>query len=376
MNNLLIAGLAATLVIAGGAGYAAVNFEKPSFGVIDMGDWQNVSEDSITVVSEAWINNPNPIGLSVGFIDVRYAAEANNITLAEGEIDKVSLKSGNNTKTFETELRQGRIPDWWVTHLENGENSTVSVPVNIGTPVTSFEIEAFSKEISTNITSRIESSLKSIEGIYTGPGIETTRSGFTVELRPEIQIRNFKASWGEISEEESEVLMDMKVYNPNTYPIPAPSFGGNAQLNNITVANWTANSEPLTEMAEEGTIGPGDTEELRFRVGLKNQKMDDWLETHVENEEYTDAEIDAHLIFNIEGEEFKAPAGGMECIIQIQTDILVDDKEQEFKNRGCEAKNETYPDTESSTDSGTKNSSSTDQSQLDDGTLRDEGLLG
>jgi LEA14-like dessication related protein len=175
MNNLLIAGLAGVLVIAGGTGYAAVTFEKPSFGVIDMGDWKEVNKDSITVVSDAWINNPNPIGLSVGFIDVRYAAEVNNITLAEGEIDKVSLNSGNNTQEFETQLKQGGIPEWWISHVENGENSTVSVPVNIGTPVNSLEIQVFSKEVSTDITSRIENSLESIEGEYTGPGIETTR---------------------------------------------------------------------------------------------------------------------------------------------------------------------------------------------------------
>ena len=374
MNNLLIAGLAGVLVIAGGTGYAAVTFEKPSFGVIDMGDWQNISEDSITVTSEAWINNPNPVGLSVGFIDIRYAAEVNNITLAEGSIDKVSLNSGNNTQEFETELKQGRIPDWWVSHLQNGENSTVSVPVNIGTPVTSFEIQAFSKEVGTNITSRIENSLESIEGSYKGPGIETTRSGFTAELRPEVEIRDFKASWGDISEDRSEILMDMEVHNPNQYPVPTPSFGGKADLNNITVANWTANSEPLTELAEEGMIAPGETEELRFRVGLKNQKMDEWLETHVENEELTRADINADLIFNIQGQEFKAPAGGMKCTIEIQTDILVDDEEQNFDNKGCEPRKQDYTNSGESSGSETENSS--DENQIDEQDLIDEGLLG
>jgi len=370
MNNLLVAGLAATMVFAGGAGYMAMNFEKPSFGIIDMGDWENISEDSIKVVSEAWIHNPNSLGLSVGFIDVGYEAEINDISLAEGKVDEVSIESGNNTKTLETELRQGRIPDWWVSHLENGENSTVSVPVEINTPVTSFSVEAFSKEISTNISSRIENSLESIEGSYTGPGIETTRSGLSVEVRPEIEVRDFKASWGDISEQESEVLMDMKVHNPNSYPIPTPSFGGRADLNNVTVANWTANSEPLTELAEEGMIAPGETEELRFRVGLKNQRMDDWLETHVRNREYTEAEIDAQLIFNVEGEEFKAPAGGMKCIIQIQTDILVDDEQHSVENKGCEPKNEAYPETENEESTGTDSGNRTEQD------LVDEGLLG
>ena len=374
MNNLLIAGLAGVLVIAGGAGYAAVTFEKPSFGVIDMGDWKEVNEDSITVVSEAWINNPNSIGLSIGFIDVRYAAEVNNITLAEGEIDKVSLNSGNNTQEFETELKQGKIPEWWISHVENGENSTVSVPVNIGTPVNSLEIQVFSKEVSTDITSRIENSLESIEGTYTGPGIETTRSGFTVELRPEVEVRDFKASWGDISEDRSEILMDMEVHNPNQYPVPTPSFGGKADLNNITVANWTANSEPLTELSEEGMIAPGETEELRFRVGLKNQEMDDWLETHVENEEFTHADINADLIFNIQGQEFKAPAGGMKCTIEIQTDILVDDKKQNFDNKGCEPRKEDYTNSGESTGSETENSS--DENQIDEQDLIDEGLLG
>lgn len=373
MNNRAIAALTALIVIAGGTGYIALNSEKPSFGLVDKGDWENVSEESITVSSEAWINNPYPIGLSIDFIDVIYSVEANDITIAEGKINEISLEPGNNTKTFKTELKQKKISGLWVSHLNNGEKSQVSAPTTIETPITDFEIEAFSREINTDITSRIEDSLKSIEGNYRGPGIETTRSGFTLEIRPEMEIRDFKASWGKVTEQESTILMDMKVHNPNSYPLPTPSLGGKADLNNITIAEWTANSQPLTEMPEEGTIGPGETEELRFAVGLKNQKMDEWLETHVKNTEYTEAKIDAHLIFNIQGQEFKAPAGEMNCITQIQTDILVDDKEPRVYNKGCEPKNEAYPSSEEQS-TGSESETDTEQSQSDEQNLT-QGLL-
>jgi len=373
MNNWKTAVLTAALIIAGGTGYLALSFEKPSFGLIDRGDWENVSEESITVSSKAWINNPNPIGLSIDFIDVRYAAEANNITIAEGKIDEISLEPGNNTKTFETELKQKKISELWVSHLKNGEKSQVTVPTTIETPVNSFEIEAFSQEINTDLTSRIETSLESIEGNYRGPGIDTTRSGFSFEIRPEMEVRDFKASWGKITEQESTILMDMKVHNPNRYPLPTPSLGGKTDLNNITIAEWTANSQPLTEMGKEGIIGPGETEELRFAVGLKNQKIDEWLETHVKNREYTEAKIDAHLIFNIQGEEFKAPAGGMNCITQIQTDILVDNKEPKVDNKGCEPKNEAYLSSEEKRNSS-ESETDTEQPQSDEQNLI-QGLL-
>lgn len=343
MNNLLIIGLTTLITIAGGAGYAATTFEAPSFGVTDIGDWQNITEESITVSSKFWINNPNPVGLSLGFIDLEYTAEANNITLARGSINEVNLGTGNNTKTLETELLQENIPQWWVSHLKNRENSTISAPVNVKTPAKSFSTEAFSKNVETNITSRIEKSLSSMEGSYKGPSIQTTRSGITVEVRPELEVRDFKASWGEISSERSQVLMDMKVHNPNSYAVPTPSFGGSASLNNVTMANWTANAEPLTTLAENGMIAPGETEDLRFTVGLKNQKMDEWLESHIERDEYTDADINVHLMFRFEGEEFKVPAGGMSCRIEIQTGILVDNQTQKFKNRGCEPVMESYP---------------------------------
>lgn len=367
MNNLLVIGLAAAVAVAGGAGYAATSFEKPSFGVIDKGDWQNISEESITVSSEFWINNPNPVGLSLGFIDLEYSAEANNITLARGSINGVDLGTGNNTRTLETELLQENIPEWWVSHLKNGENSTVAAPVTVKTPIESFSIEAFSQEIETDITSRIEKSLSSMEGSYTGPGIQQSQAGVSVEVRPELEVRDFKASWGEISSEESEVLMDMKVHNPNSYAIPTPSFGGKAELNNVTLANWTANAEPLTTLPESGMIEPGETEELRFTVGLQNQKMDEWLESHIKREEYTEANINAHLIFSFEGEEFRVPSGGMSCRIEIQTGILVDNQTQNFNNQGCEPVMEQYP--------GSGSQDSEDSSRtLENQTY--EGLLG
>lgn len=358
MRNLLIAGIAALVMVAGSAGYAATTFEKPSFGIVDMGDWEEVSEETIEISSEVWIHNPNPVGLSIGFIDLKYSAEANNVTLASGKVKDVTLGTGNNTKTFRTNLNQETIPSFWVNHLKNSEKSEIKVPITVVTPVKSFSVEAFSKKIETDLTEKIENNLNSIEGTYEGPGVERSRNGLSVEVRPELEVKEVKASWGDISTQSTETNIDIRIHNPNAYAVPTPSFAGNATLNNVTLANWKANAEPLTTLAENGMIAPGETENLRFKVDLKNQKMDEWLETHVRREEYTEADINAHMIFEFNNQSYSVPAGGLKCQLNVQTAIFVDNETTEFEDKGCEAVMDSYP--------GGSNESSSDKENLGD----------
>lgn len=375
MRKLLAAGIAALVIAAGSAGYVATTFEKPSFGMVDIGDWEEVSEETIEISSEAWINNPNPVGLSIGFIDLKYSAEANNMTLASGKLKDVKLGTGNNTKTFNTTLNQGKIPDFWVKHLENGEKSQIAVPITVSTPVKSITVEAFSKEIRTDLTDKIEKNLNSIEGQYEGPGIDKSRNGLTVEVRPELEVKEVKASWGNISPQTTETNIDIRIHNPNAYAVPTPAFAGNATLNNVTLAKWDANAEPLTTLAENGMIAPGETENLRFKVGLRNEKMDDWLETHVERKEYTEADINAHMIFEFNEKKYSVPAGGLKCQFNVQTAILVENVTTNFNNQGCEALLNSYPGSDvesSSSDDSLDNYSKDDLENYSSG---DEGSL-
>lgn len=381
MRNLLIAGIAGLVIAAGSAGYIATTFEKPSFGIIDKGDWGNVSEETIEVKSKAWINNPNPVGLSVGFIDLKYEAEANNMSIASGNVKDVTLGTGNNTKTFETSLNQGKIPDFWVSHLKNGEKSKIAVPITVETPVKSFSIVAFTKTIETDLTEKIENNLDSMEGTYEGPGVEKSRNGITAEVRPELEVREIKASWGNISPQTTETNIDIKIHNPNAYAVPTPSFAGNATLNNITVAEWSANAVPLTTLAENGMIAPGETENLRFKVGLQNEKMDEWLETHVRRQEYTEADIKARMIFEFNNDKYNVPAGGLKCQFNVQTAILVDNQTTEFNDKGCEPVLDSYPSSssDSSSEGGTLDNYSSDEldnySSGDGGGLTNRSLL-
>ena len=64
----------------------------------------------------------------------------------------------------------------------------------------------------------------------------------------------------------------------------------------------------------------------------------------------------------------------MKCTIELQTDILVDDKKQNFDNKGCEPRKEDHTNSGESTGSETENSS--DENQIDEQDLIDEGLLG
>jgi hypothetical protein len=132
-------------------------------------------------------------------------------------------------------------------------------------------------------------------------------------------------------------------------------------MNDITVADWNANNVDTLEAPEDGTIGPGETKKVKFAAAIDNQKMDDWLTTHVDNGERTDAEIHVKLRFNIMGLEIQLPPGdGMECTFNFRTGILVDDQNSSSQFNGC-----TTPYIESS--GGTDSDSGSDGGQTGSG---------
>ncbi|MFB6174760.1 MAG: hypothetical protein ABEJ87_02165 [Candidatus Nanohalobium sp.] len=371
MKTWLITLLVAGGIIAGGAGYLAFTFQKPSFGVIDKGDWGQVNDQTIKINSTVWLDNPNVIGLPLGFVHAGYAANANNITLAEGDINGINIETGNQTKSFTTTVEQGKIPDWWVSHLKNGEKSTITATVNVDLPLGSFKTQAFRKNIQTNITNRIEKSLASLEGTYKGPGIQRSAGPITATVRPEIQVKDFKVSWGKITSKKSNILMDVTLYNPNAYPIPTPSFAGNAKLNNVTVADWNANPQALTDLPEDGMIPPKQSTDVRFKASLLNQKMDEWFETHVKRGEHTKGRIRANLVFDFEGRQFKVPAGGILCKMNIQTAVLVDNQKNKFENKGCKPRLEGYSSLPTGTGDNNTSTSIGNQSLPDNTTKQD-----
>jgi len=51
----------------------------------------------------------------------------NDIQMAQGGREGVRVGTGNSTLGLETQLRNEEIPPWWVSHVRNGERTTLDI---------------------------------------------------------------------------------------------------------------------------------------------------------------------------------------------------------------------------------------------------------
>jgi LEA14-like dessication related protein len=93
--------------------------------------WGGATEESTVIKTEVRVRNDNDIPLYVRRIS--FVMDMNNITMVTGESqDKILLRSKSVTKvSVESVMDNTRIPEWWVSHIRNGEKTLVEINVEI-----------------------------------------------------------------------------------------------------------------------------------------------------------------------------------------------------------------------------------------------------
>jgi LEA14-like dessication related protein len=322
------------LVLGGGA--IALAVDKPEYGLEDRGDWANVTEDSINITSQGYVHNPNSFDLNLSSLSIGYGLEMNGVELARGGKDGLTIDSEkNNTLSVETSLNPEKVPEWWVKHMQNGEVSELNVPLTLdfnllGKPI-NIDGVSYTDTIETDLESKMDNAISQVKGTYSWSPTSAEIS------ETEIEIVDGSAEFGRVTEEETPLLVTFEIRNPNSYPIPAPQFNGELVMNSIEIAKWQANEVTVAKAPENGVIAPGETQEVKLKVDMSNEDIDDWFVSHAEQEEQTVGEINLRLGFDIAGHTFQIPRnGGLSCDFSFQTGILVDNQETASEFQDCE----------------------------------------
>lgn len=367
MNFTLKKALAAVLVGAIGTGatlYATGVIQEPGYGVQDKGDWGEIENNTVNVISSVYVYNPNSFGLNLSNVNVSYKLKMNDILLAQGNKSGVAIPEEEN-KTIElvSRLQAGNVPDWWASHLQNGESSELEVPVQIDVKAFSrnfsFSTTAHTDTIQTDIDSQLNKAFSNVEGNYSWSPTSTEIG----ETR--IVVDDVSAYWGDVSREETNLMIDMSIKNPNSYPIPVPQFTGGLNMNSIRLAEWDANNVEIANAADDAMIQPGETQEVTVKAAMDNDKIDDWFLSHVEKDERTDASTEIKFAFDVADQKLTFPQDGMKCDFSFRTAILVDDQDSGGSFDGCNY---------SGTSDGSNQSQEDDSSdnQTDDGLIEDD----
>lgn len=365
MGLLRIAGILIVVLVLLVAVIAAALFTgvlgAPSAGIEDEGDWGTVSEEQTEVITTVWVDNPNPVGITLGdSVSVSYQLYLNDVNLASGEKADISIPSGNNTVQASTYIQNRKIQPWWVAFVQNNEtitlgaDATVSVsgPVSASTDISIPERTLLEDE--TPVITSLSGAASGFEGRHTESvsrerlldrtGLEWTgllAEGYVTEGDTEAtvgyEIQDGWAEWGAVNEETTTVYFNLRVHNPGDVPVPATPdhLGADVEMNDVEMFSAQANDTSLQnpddfatgEVIGERVIRPGETEVAVYAVEMDNEKVDDWFRSHVSNDERTDVRTELQAVFTVGELEFSIPEDNpVAYTCQLQTAILVDDQ--------------------------------------------------
>ena len=350
LRTLVRAGivLAVVVVVGLGALFATGILGIPDAGIEDNA-WGDVDDERIEVVTTVWIDNPNP-GLALDGVSIDYELAMNGIDLADGTQSDVAVPAGNETTTFETDLHYRNLPDWWVSHIENDEMSDLEVTIrahaDLG-PLSGSPEATHDDTVETDLEELIGDALGEMEGEHRASPIDVGDGTYTETIAPTVVIEDTNAEWGDVDDEETELLLTFDVHNPNPYPLATPAFTGDLEFNEIHVAEWDAHEVEVLRGTDDAIIAPHQTERVTFVAHLDNDRVVEWFATHVDRDEESDVEMRAQLATSVNGETVTVPhdEDAIRCEYEMRTDIFVD-QDSEIVREECELAPRTLSDEE------------------------------
>ncbi|MFC4450389.1 LEA type 2 family protein [Halorussus aquaticus] len=302
LRVLLTLLLTVGVVVGGGLtlgvlGTPSVTSTQNSFG--------NVTDETTEIRTELVVENPNPVGVNLGGVSVSYDVRMNDVAMATGTKNGLSFDSGNNTVEFSTQMDNDEIPTWWASHVRNGERTTLRVDASVRSNTLGRTVQAppVKRQISTDVISQFNSSES--RPIDANQPLVSDPVGYVNET---------SGRWGEVTKSETPIDMRFTVYNAKRLPMAVTELGYTINMNNVTVGNGSSQTGHLIEGRT--------TETIETRTAIRNQRLDEWWVSHLENEQVTHLRIDFYAKIELGGETVRVPLDGMTYTETIETDIF------------------------------------------------------
>lgn len=289
---VLVLGVVAVGVLAATGSFAAPTVQSTSY------EWGGVTDETTEIVTSVTVDNPNPVGVP-GVVDVSYTARLNDVRLARGERSGVGFGPGRNTITLTAAMQNSRIADWWVTHVNGGEQSELTVDATVNAPGFSRAIPAKSSTVETEIL-----------GGFTTEGARQV----AFQGDPLLTLRNQQASWGEADAGTTPLSFSADVENVHDYPVALDGVEYVVEMNGVELG---------TGQREAGlNVAPGESGSIDVTVGLDTPKMADWWREHVTDDEVSNLSVRMYGYVVRDGERQRVPMRVFDRTLRLQTDML------------------------------------------------------
>lgn len=248
-----------------------------SFRLVDT-YWGDVHEDSSDIHTEIGVVAPNLLAAELTGVQVEYEAALNDVPVASAE--RTGLKLGPDTTKLnvDAEFRHDSVPEWWKTHVENGERTVISVEPRLNFDVErALDIRFPLTDVSLR-TPRIRRSFETdvLEGVEDTPPQETTVLGRTVFV-----VEDVEAEWGEPTEDETPVEVEATVTNPTRFRLPFGDLRYEIRMNDVVVGEGEV---------DHGGFPARTTKQVETSAAVEVDRLVEWWPTHVSEDDATGVE--------------------------------------------------------------------------------------
>jgi LEA14-like dessication related protein len=266
-----------------------------------------VNESTTVIETNVTVNNPNPIGISLGGVSLNYTVDMNEVRMASGDKKGVSVGTGNSTVTLTTLMDNNQIPAWWASHIQNGEQTTVDVAATV-------KSSTLGQSVSTSLPSRTIST-DLLSGFNSSETREVNAEQPLVS-DPVMYINETSASWGETTRTETPTTMEFVVYNPKSYPITVSEVGYNVTMAGVDMGEG-ATDDPIV-------VQPQSSETIDANVVIDNTNLDRWWVEHLRNDQSSTLRITFYAEASAGGQTIRLPLDAFTHEEDIETDIFGD----------------------------------------------------
>jgi LEA14-like dessication related protein len=119
--------------------------------------WGDVTHDTTQIIASGTVVNNMPIPLYLRYFE--YHIYMNGIDMGRGKITstKIIKPKSQGRVEFTMLLQNSKIPEWWVTHIRNGEKTTVKIVTGLGMEINGKDVfiglQSYKYTFHTNILS-------------------------------------------------------------------------------------------------------------------------------------------------------------------------------------------------------------------------------
>ena len=354
-----LVGLVVVAAAVGGA-FALGVFGVPSVAAVN-NSFGDVTDETTVVETDLVVSNPNPFGVGLDGVSIDYAVSMNDVEMARGGREGVSVAAGNSSIAFETDLDNEAIPPWWTSHVRNDERTTVAIDARVSS-------EFLGRGTNLTRTREIETDLI---GAFASEETRPVNADAPLVDDPVLYVNETRGRWGTVTDAETPIAMEFDVYNPNLEPHVVTEIGYDVTMNGVEMGSGST--------AEEYVVPSYGSETVELTAALRNERLDDWWVTHldesVNGHQVSDLRIEFYAVVELPGgERVTVPLDALTHEETVETDIFDEGLHREPGDgsaSGSGGSDDGSSDGGTSdgntTDDGTSGGDSTDGNTTDDG---------